>query len=180
MSPFLAGWFALFIGAYNISPAKIISLVGNLNIPEKAIIIDIRLHRIILAGLVGAALAGSGVTLQGIFRNPLVDPFILGISAGAGFGCALSIGFFPELPTQFIAFIFGIAAVIFTYSIAKTQVGISRLSLILSGVVISAFFTAMISEDIIMAKPKDLERLHIIRKAMEKEVTQTRAGEMRG
>ena len=47
------------------------------DIPEKAIIVDIRLPRVLLAGIVGACLSGAGVTLQGIFRNPLVDPFIL-------------------------------------------------------------------------------------------------------
>lgn len=127
--------------------------------PEKAIILDIRLPRVVLAGLVGAALSGSGVTLQGIFRNPLVDPFILGISAGAALGCALSMGFFPQLPLQFMAFVFGMTAVLLTYSIARTQGEIARLPLILSGVIISAFFTAMVSIVKFLVDPQKLQSI---------------------
>ena len=166
-SPLLVGWIALFIGAYNVTPLLVLKIIASEiwpflsspDIPEKAIIIDIRLPRVILAGLVGVALSGSGVTLQGIFRNPLVDPFILGISAGAAFGCALSIGFFPNLPIQFMAFIFGIAAVLLAYAIAKTQGEISRLPLILSGVIISAFFTALVSIVKFLVDPHKLQSI---------------------
>jgi iron complex transport system permease protein len=127
--------------------------------PESSIILDIRLPRVVLAALVGTALSGSGVTLQGIFRNPLVDPFILGISAGAALGCALSIGFFSHLPLQLMAFLFGMAAVLLTYSIAKTQGEISRLPLILSGVIISAFFTAMVSIVKFLVDPHKLQSI---------------------
>ncbi|MGQ9500034.1 MAG: FecCD family ABC transporter permease [Dissulfurimicrobium sp.] len=164
-SPFVVGGFALLGGAYNISPWMILKilfdgplhLLGGLDIPERAIILDIRLPRIILAGLVGIALAGSGVTLQGIFRNPLVDPFILGISAGAALGCALSVGFFPHIPIQLLALSLGIVAVILTYTVARTQGEVLRLSLVLSGIVISAFFTAMVSIVKVLVDP---ERLH--------------------
>lgn len=153
LSPFIAGWAAIFIGAYGVQPLIVIKILfceltgfcAVQDISEKAIVIDIRLPRVILAGLIGMALSGSGVTLQGIFRNPLVDPFILGISAGSAFGCAISVGFFPNIPIQIMAFVFGILAVIIAYSIAKIQGEVSRLSLILSGVIISAFFQAMVS-----------------------------------
>jgi len=167
ISPFLAGWFALFIGAFNISPTMVLKILFNeviapphfLDIPERAIIIDIRLPRVILAGLVGIALSGSGVTLQGIFRNPLVDPFILGISAGAALGCALSVGFFPQLPIQLMAFLFSILAVILTYAVGRTQGEVSRLPLILSGVIISAFFTAMVSIVKFLVDPHKLQSI---------------------
>ena len=167
LSPLIAGWFALFIGAYDISPLNVLSLVvrevtpffQNPDSPEKAIIIDIRLPRVLLAGLVGIALSVTGVTFQGIFRNPLVDPFILGISAGAAFGCALSVGFLPRLPIQIMAFLFGITAVVLAYSIARTQGEISRLPLILSGVIISAFFTAMVSIVKFMVDPMKLQNI---------------------
>jgi iron complex transport system permease protein len=166
-SPFLIGWVALFIGAYDVSPLMVLKVIGsgiwpflkNPDIEEKAIILDIRLPRIILAGLVGVALSGSGVTLQGIFRNPLVDPFILGISAGAALGCALSVGFFPHLPIQMMAFLFAITAVILAYSIAKTQGKVSRLPLVLSGVIISAFFTAMVSIVKFLVDPHKLQNI---------------------
>lgn len=166
-SPFLIGWIALFIGAYNINPLMILKVISSEILPyfsipdiqEKAIILDIRLPRVILAGLVGMALSGSGVTLQGIFRNPLVDPFILGISAGAALGCALSVGFFPEIPIQIMAFPFGIVAVSLAYTIARTQGEVSRLPLILSGVIISAFFTAMVSIVKFLVDPHKLQSI---------------------
>lgn len=167
LSPLVVGWVALFIGAYDISPLRVLSLlvqgitpfIPTPDSPEKAIILDIRLPRVLLAGLVGIALSVTGVTFQGIFRNPLVDPFILGISAGAAFGCALSVGFLPQLPIQIMAFVFGIAAVVLAYSIARTQGEISRLPLILSGVIISAFFTAMVSIVKFMVDPMKLQNI---------------------
>ncbi|MDD5169076.1 MAG: iron ABC transporter permease [Syntrophales bacterium] len=165
-APFLCGWVALFIGAYDISPFKILAFIfeilsdsSSVDSPEKAILFDIRLPRVILAGLVGVALAGSGVTLQGIFRNPLVDPFILGVSAGAAFGCSLSIGFLPDMPVQFMAFAFGILSVFLSYTIAKTQGTVSRLPLILSGVIISAFFTALVSIVKFLVDPHKLQSI---------------------
>lgn len=167
LSPFLAGWVALFIGAYDISPMdtlgilfrEVVPFFQNLDSPERAIIIDIRLPRILLAGLVGVALSVTGVTFQGIFRNPLVDPFILGISAGAAFGCAISMGFLPQLPIQIMAFVFGLAAVALAYMIARTQGEISRLPLILSGIIISAFFTAMVSIIKFLIDPMKLQNI---------------------
>ncbi|MGB9628631.1 MAG: FecCD family ABC transporter permease [Thermodesulfobacteriota bacterium] len=167
ISPFFIGMIAIFIGAYGVTPIMVIKIFLNEyfhifelgDIPEKAIILDIRFPRVILAGLVGIALSGSGVTLQGIFRNPLVDPFILGISAGAAFGCALSVGFFPNLPIQSMAFIFGIIAVSLAYTIAKTQGDISRLPLVLAGVIISAFFTSMVSIVKFLVDPHKLQSI---------------------
>jgi len=167
LSPFLAGWVALFLGAYQISPLDTLGLLfreimpffQNPDSPERAIIIDIRLPRILLAGLAGVALSVTGVTFQGIFRNPLVDPFILGISAGAAFGCALSIAFLPQAPIQIMAFVFGISAVALAYMIAKTQGEISRLPLILSGVIMSAFFTAMVSIIKFLVDPMKLQNI---------------------
>jgi iron complex transport system permease protein len=167
LSPFLAGWAALFIGAYDISPIEtlrvlfreIMPFFQNPDSPERAIVIDIRLPRILLAGLVGVALSVTGVTFQGIFRNPLVDPFILGISAGAAFGCAISIGFLPQLPIQIMAFVFGSSAVVLAYMISRTQGEISRLPLILSGVIISAFFSAMVSIIKFLVDPMKLQNI---------------------
>lgn len=168
VSPLLIGCFSLFMGAYNISPAGVLKILwenilfasGDLgDIPEASILMNIRLPRIILAGLVGVALSAAGVTLQGIFRNPLVDPFILGISAGAAFGCALSVGFFPSFPIQIMAFLFGVVAVALAYSIARVQGEISRLALILSGVIISAFFTALVSIVKFMVEPMKLQSI---------------------
>jgi iron complex transport system permease protein len=166
VSPLLAGCAALFIGAYGIAPLDILRFLFESclglsapDTPEKAILLDIRLPRVALAGLVGIALGGSGVTLQGIFRNPLVDPFILGVSAGAAFGCALSVGFAPFLPVQLPAFAFGVISVALTFTVARTQGEISRLPLILSGVIISAFFTALVSIVKFLVDPHKLQSI---------------------
>ncbi|MFN3921695.1 MAG: FecCD family ABC transporter permease, partial [Caldimicrobium sp.] len=160
-------WIALFFGAYNVPPIMVLkillSAIGidfNLgDIQEKAIILDIRLPRVILAGLVGAALASSGVALQGLFHNPLVDPYILGISAGAAFGCAITIGYLSFLPLQLTAFIFSLIAVTLAYSIASLQDESSRLPLVLSGVIVSAFFTAMVSLVKFLVDPHKLQSI---------------------
>ena len=167
ISPIFIGWISLFLGAYGVTPLMVLKILFNEmfhifnigDIPEKAIIVDIRLPRVLLAGIVGACLSGSGVSLQGIFRNPLVDPFILGISAGAAFGCAITIGFLSYLPVQFMAFIFGIIAVVIAYSVALTQGEVSRLPLILSGVIVSAFFTALVSIVKFLVDPHKLQSI---------------------
>jgi len=165
VSPIVVGVVALFWGAYGVQPwlvAKILlskmfgeGAIAN-DLPELAIVWNIRLPRIILASLVGAALSAAGVTLQGIFRNPLVDPFILGLSAGAAFGCALSVAFLPALPIQVAAFLFSIIASFVAYGLAKNQGEVSRLPLVLSGVVVSAFFTALVSIVKFMVDPHKL------------------------
>lgn len=167
ISPFIVAWLSLFIGAYGISPLmvgkillnEIVPLFEISDIPEKSIVLDIRFPRVILSGIVGVALSSSGVTLQSIFRNPLVDPFILGVSAGAAFGCALSIGFLPAFPVQISAFIFGILSVLLAYSLARVQDEVSRLPLILSGVIISAFLTALVSIIKFLVDPHKLQSI---------------------
>lgn len=166
-SPFIILLFSLFVGAYKVSPSDVIKIllsevthlfdVGDLQ--ERAIIIDIRLPRVILAGVAGAALSCAGVTLQGIFRNPLVDPFILGISAGAAFGCAISIGFLSFLPIQLTAFLFGTLAVMIAYTLARTQREVSRLALVLSGIIVSAFFSALVSIIKFLVDPHKLQSI---------------------
>ncbi len=159
VSPVVVGWVAVFLGAYGITPLLVVKVIASESfhlfdlgdIPEKTIVM--------LAGLVGAALSGSGVVLQGIFRNPLVDPFILGISAGAAFGCALSVGFFSHLPVQLMAFVFAVVAVLLAYLTARTQGEISRLTLILSGVIVSAFFTALVSIVKFLVDPHKLQSI---------------------
>lgn len=166
-SPLLVAFPALFIGAYNLSSLAVLKALAEgfhvagsaVDSPEQAIVWDIRLPRVLLAGLVGTALSVSGVTFQGIFRNPLVDPYILGISAGAALGCALTVGFLPHLPVQVMAFGFGILAVFLAYSMAKTQGEVARLPLILSGVIMSAFFMAMVSIVKFLVEPLKLQNI---------------------
>lgn len=163
LSPFVAASLALFLGAYGMTPVEIIKILFNafsgIDTPEATIILEIRLPRIILAGLVGMALATSGGTLQAVLRNPLVDPFILGISAGAAFGCALAISCMPWISLQLIAFVFGGTAVILACGIAHAGGEMSRLSLVLSGIVISALFTALLSMIKFLVDPMKLQSI---------------------
>ncbi|GAA9299937.1 iron chelate uptake ABC transporter family permease subunit [Helicobacter pylori] len=105
------------------------------------IILEIRLPRVILALLVGASLSGSGVVMQTIFRNPLVDPFLLGISSGAMLGVAMAIAIF-ESNIAILAFVGAILASLAVLAMNRV-LGNSVLSLVLSGVVLSAFLSAL-------------------------------------
>ncbi|GHR56062.1 putative iron chelatin transport system permease protein [Helicobacter pylori] len=105
------------------------------------IILEIRLPRVILALLVGASLSGSGVVMQTIFRNPLVDPFLLGISSGAMLGVAMAIAV-VESNIAILAFFGAILACLAVLAMNRV-LGNSVLSLVLSGVVLSAFLSAL-------------------------------------
>jgi iron complex transport system permease protein len=121
------------------------------------IVLNIRLPRILGGLFVGAALAVSGATLQGVLRNPLVDPYILGISSGAAFGAALSIIALPALPLQLAAFAFGLAAFALSYGMALSNRAVSIVSLVLAGVVTGSVFTALLSILQIMATERSLQ-----------------------
>ncbi len=105
------------------------------------IILEIRLPRVILALLVGSSLSGSGVVMQTIFRNPLVDPFLLGISSGAMLGVAMAIAV-VESNIAILAFFGAILASLAVLAMNRV-LGNSVLSLVLSGVVLSAFLSAL-------------------------------------
>lgn len=108
------------------------------------IIWDIRLPRIILTFIVGVALGVSGVVLQGILRNPLVDSYILGISSASAFGASLSLAF-GFLSISVVAFIFAILSVIITFIISNNKGVQSVVSVVLSGMIVSGIFTALLS-----------------------------------
>ncbi|MBA4392982.1 MAG: iron transporter, partial [Desulfobacca sp.] len=110
----------------------------------EAVILDVRLPRVLLTFLVGAALTVSGNALQALFRNPLVSPDILGLSSGAAFGAALALSL-GVLPLQGTAFLMGLAAVVFSYFFALTRQGVAIVSLILSGIIVAAIFTALLT-----------------------------------
>ncbi|HVE75730.1 MAG TPA: iron ABC transporter permease [Actinomycetota bacterium] len=118
---------------------------------QEAILLQIRLPRVLLAGLVGAALAVSGAAFQGVFRNPLADPYLLGAAAGAGLGATLAIAYgwssyetltaFGIIPVAaFAGAVTGVAA---AYALGRSAGGRSPVTLILSGVAVAAFLTAL-------------------------------------
>ncbi len=146
--------FALSVGRYSISLHKVFSILfDNLfqveqswsSIEEK-VIEQIRLPRILVAGICGALLSLSGVALQGIFRNALVGPQIIGVSSGSAFGGVIAMLFMlPSLFIPIFSFIFGLFAILITIFIAKVSGSKNILSLILGGIVSSAFFTSLVS-----------------------------------
>ncbi len=111
---------------------------------ELSLLFQIRLPRVVIGGLVGAVLAVAGAGYQGVFRNPLADPYLLGVAAGAGLGATLVIGTGAGsrlIPP--VAFAGGLAAVIITYALSRTVGGRTTTSLILAGVAVAAFATAV-------------------------------------
>jgi cobalamin transport system permease protein len=111
---------------------------------EHDILFQIRLPRVVLGAVVGAVLATAGASYQGVFRNALADPFLLGVAAGSGLGAtvAFSVSGDSALLAPF-AFVGGLAAVLITYALGRSVGGRSATSLILAGVAVSAFATAV-------------------------------------
>ena len=139
---------SLFIGpSETVTPETILTmLLSNDDTPGivRSIVVDVRLPRILLTFLVGGSLAISGCSIQAIFRNPLTDSYILGLSSGAAFGAALALAY-AFLPVQLSAFIFGLTAVGLSYFMARKNKNVSIVSLILSGIIVSGIFTALLT-----------------------------------
>ncbi len=116
---------------------------------HRFILTQIRLPRVLLAALVGGALALCGAVMQGLFRNPLADPYLLGIASGATAGAALVIAlhldiYWGALPVG--AFLGGVLAVTIVYRVAQTRwAQLDNYALILSGVALAALFSAVTS-----------------------------------
>lgn len=123
---------------------------------EELVVELVRLPRILTAGLAGAGLAVAGAALQGVFRNPLVGPQIIGVSSGAAFGGAFAI-LTSESQILLIAaaFGFGMLAMLVVYTISRQRGRASILMLVLSGIVTSAFFSALVSITKFVADPDD-------------------------
>jgi iron complex transport system permease protein len=145
------GIISLSLGRYPISLSEILACFFsqtaiNENIPT--VIYNVRMPRIIGAVLVGGALAIAGASYQGMFRNPMVSPDILGVTSGAGFGAALGILMsLPMIGIQGMAFVFGLLAVFLSFSISRSM-GKNHdktLMLVLSGMVIATLFGSFIS-----------------------------------
>ena len=166
--PFLVFLISLNIGSYPISPRMLIKALLSLFAPSSAadlpaalkdIVFEIRLPRLILAVAVGASLSVSGASLQALFKNPLVNEYILGISSGSAFGAAVSLVFLGKgFPPQVAAFVFGIAAVIAVLVVARAS-GSSIVALLLTGIIVSAFFSSLLALVEFFASPYALQAL---------------------
>lgn len=152
-----AGLFSASIGAAGLPVSGVITTLidqlplievdSSLTPRQESILFQIRLPRLTLGMLVGASLGMAGAAYQGVFRNPLADPYLLGVSAGAGFGAVLALGFgvdlgwgpFDAVPAA--AFLGSLVAVLASATIARGA-GTSPATLLLGGVAMAALFSA--------------------------------------
>jgi iron complex transport system permease protein len=144
----------LLIGSVDIDPVEslgaVLDLIPGLEIEhglselEERVFLQVRMPRVAMGALVGAILAVAGAGYQGVFRNPLADPYLLGVAAGAGLGATFVIGAGGgQAWIPIVAFIGGAGAVGLTYALGRTVGGRTTTSLILAGVAVAAFATAL-------------------------------------
>jgi iron complex transport system permease protein len=153
-----AGVAGVAIGAVPIAPSRLFGeLTGwlpwssgdsGLDNRDWAIVRDLRLPRVVLAMLVGSMLASAGAAYQGVFRNPLADPYLLGAAAGAGLAVTIVIVTAPSWgdgdlnPLPLAAFAGALAAVLLAYALGRAGGGRSTATLVLAGVAVASFLTA--------------------------------------
>ncbi|MBK8990078.1 MAG: iron ABC transporter permease [Chloroflexi bacterium] len=149
------------IGAVYIAPATVlriflghlpgVNMAGDWPATAVTIIMQVRLPHTVLVALTGAALAGSGAAYQGLFRNPLADPYLIGVASGAGLGAVLAMS--RSWPTNWLAlyavpvaaFLGAVVTIIIVYTLARTGPTLQTTTLILAGVAFSSFATALTS-----------------------------------
>lgn len=142
---------AFFVGSSGFSVAEFAKILdGTASGTIYNIFLNIRLPRAIGAFLVGAALAVSGCCLQGVFKNPMADSFVLGISSGAALGATVAMTFMSSMTLlgagtiAVFSFVGALAAVFVVYNISRIRGKVSTFSLLLSGFSMSAMFSAII------------------------------------
>ncbi len=158
---FCALIFSVALGAVFISPGTILRILADSlpvfvieqNWPDSfgAIINAVRLPHTVLVALTGAALASSGAAYQGLFRNPLADPYLIGVASGAGLGAvfAMSLNWPTELLGFYLiplgAFVGAIVTILLVYNLARVNGMVPLTTLILAGVAVGAFASAVTS-----------------------------------
>lgn len=166
-------WCGLVSGAYDVSIFQLVKEIVNDGVAQSAmtrdylVLVNIRLPRVLLGLLVGAALAVSGVLMQGLFRNPLADPGIMGVSSGAGLGAVIMIvlgATFPPAIMQFLgnysivmgAFVGSLATTFILYAIATRQGRTSIATMLLAGIALAALCAAALGILVSMANDQQL------------------------
>ncbi|MGC8502605.1 FecCD family ABC transporter permease [Desulfurella sp.] len=148
---------SLGVGPYKIAPIDVVKCFFNPKASiDPTIVLDIRLPRVLFAYFVGAGLSAAGSAYQAMFKNPLVSPDILGVSGGAAFGAALAIltlnhFYFIEI----FAFVFGTIAVYIAFFLAKSKQELPVLNLVISGIIVGSFFTALLGIIKYLADPNN-------------------------
>lgn len=143
---------SLAVGSVFISPLEIWKIIQGIgNETFTFIIWNLRLPRTVLIALTGAALSGSGAAYQGLFRNPLADPFLIGVASGAGLGAVIAMSinwpysFWGLMAIPLSAFLAALLTVFIVYMLARVGQTIPTTNLILAGVAFSSFATALTS-----------------------------------
>ncbi|HEU0292953.1 MAG TPA: iron ABC transporter permease [Anaerolineales bacterium] len=160
-NPFVIALLALFvmlilslaIGSVFIPPDELWRVIRGVSSNDtfRTILWDIRLPRTVLIALVGAALAGSGAAYQGLFRNPLADPYLIGVASGAGLGAILAMSIrWPYtmlglLAVPLAAFLSSLLTVYIVYMMARIGSSVPTTNLILAGVAVSSFAVSLTS-----------------------------------
>jgi iron complex transport system permease protein len=159
-APFLSSLIFLFtaillslaIGSVFLSPLELWeTILGRGTEISASILWKIRLPRTVLIALTGAALGGSGATYQGLFRNPLADPFLIGVASGAGLGAVIAMSiqwpysFWGLMAIPMAAFIAALLTVFIVYTLARVGRTVPTTNLILAGVAFSSFATSLTS-----------------------------------
>ena len=148
----------LGFGAERISFFQVVSILAqgpflqseNLEFPRHIILWQVRVPRVLLAFMVGGSLAAVGASLQALLRNPLADPFVIGISSGAALGASVAILFgvglsiLTLLVLPFCAFLGALLSILVVYRIAVSYGSFSIHALLLGGVVLNAIFSALV------------------------------------
>ncbi len=156
---------ALGTGRYLIAPETVSRILlapmlgnGDWNLIEQRVVEQVRLPRILLAAVIGAGLAGAGAALQSVFRNPLAEPQLLGVSSGAAFGGVLAFLFAGDgWPVVIGALVFGLISLVAVFWLAggKEARGSGTVLLVLAGVVVSAVFASGVSLVKLVADPQN-------------------------
>ena len=162
---------AICIGAVTVKPATVASVLLN-RAPaeqqtERTIILQIRLPRVLAAALVGCALAVAGVLFQGLFRNPMADPYVIGSSGGAALGASLAVVLVPHLSllgfgaTASLAFCFSLLTMVAVYWLARVGGRTPIVTLLLAGLALSAmlgYSTAFVA----LLRPESYVAIHLL------------------
>ncbi len=154
LSPLIIFLISLCLGRYYVPIPDVLKILSSTFLPVQhtwpntmgTVILQVRLPRLLMVALVGASLSISGASFQGILKNPLVSPDILGVAAGAGFGASLGILFMlDQLSIQILAFAFAMLAVGLAYGINSIYKRSSTLILVLCGIIVGSFFSSLVS-----------------------------------
>jgi iron complex transport system permease protein len=144
---------SLGVGSVHLTPRQVIDALAAApaSATDHAIVWDLRLSRILLAALIGAGLAAAGAAFQGLFRNPLADPYVVGASGGAALGATLAIAAGLSItraglgPVPLAAFVGAVSAVAIVYAVAQIGGMASAITLLLAGAALSTVLSALVT-----------------------------------